>query len=370
MYRAFLWGVLAAWPCVVTGEAPTARRQIEEVIAVTQEITAEHTISATLVQNNTQRSVYNWIRQSDENQTMDRDTFMRTVIPVRYPFVKSFEVVYFNAHDVDTHYDDPNYLQLDMNRVAQILTSPKIARGTYIGIDLEVCSTGQEGVNKWMDYNPQTLEPNLNVINARAAIITASKAIRPDCFFGYYNVPQADSRMNVRQIGELEAAEKPVMAASDFIAPSLYWARSTYTAADMANWAKFTVELIKKYYPNKKIIPFTAWTLADQMTADMMTQSYQWTLATAARVTVSGPDWRQFLNALSDAGVNDIILYIDGTWMPWDPQAPWWLQTCDWASTPRKSRFEDYCNSTVNPRYLRTRSHRRERLPIYSMGHR
>jgi hypothetical protein len=370
MYQAFLWGILVAWPCVAVSQTPTTRRQIEEALAVTgnscnlSSVTADHTISATFVQNITQRSVYNWIQQSDETQTTPYWKF-RAILSRRCPFLKPFKILYLNAYDAQPN----NYssLQIDLDKAKKILSdTTAVPPGTYIGLDLEG--------KKWSIYSNEIARPNpgwinTNVIAAKAGIITAIKAMRPDCYFSFYAFPESNGiagtlhwsldsmgqPITESSLDELEAASRLVIDASDFIAPDLYWYNRLWSASDISLWVKKVVDRTRKYYPKRKIIPFTSWVLWEQITADMMSQSYRWTPTTVAQVTVSGPDWRQFLNALSDAGVNDIILYNDGTWMPWDPQAPWWLQTCDWASTPRKICSDSQSINTAIPRRLRVR---------------
>jgi hypothetical protein len=405
MYRVILWGVLAAWPCVVAGATPTDGRQNEGALAVTQDlaskagdalpelswtkqtvalyflhtvpanagyamtsalvdgaavgivssnafssVAANQTSSATFAQKNTQKNVYSWIQQTDETHTKPYWEY-RTVLSQRYPFLKPFKLVYLNNPDIDTQPDNFSYLQLDLDRVRKILSdTTAIPAGTYIALDLEG--------KKWSMYSNEIARPkpgwiNTNIIAAKTGIIKAIKAMRPDCYFSFYNFPETNGiaatlHWSVDNMGqptteesldELEAAAKPVIDASDYIAPDLYWFNRQWKASDVTVWVKKAIDRTRKLYPDKKIIPFTSWVLWEHITGDMRSQSYQWTPAVIELVTVSGPNWKQFLNALSDAGINDIILYNDGTWMPWDPQAPWWLQMCDWAGAPRKSRF-------------------------------
>jgi hypothetical protein len=385
MYRALVWGFLAAWPYVAVGEAVTARRQINEANSLMQslasktgEAPSELSCNAMFVRNNAQRSVYNWIQQSDETHTTPYWKF-RSVLSERYPFLKPFKVLYLNAYDPQPN--NLSSLQIDLEKVKEVLSdTAAIPAGTYISLDLEG--------KKWSIYSNEIARPNpgwinTNVIAAKAGIITAIKAMRPDCFYAFYAFPESNGiagtllwsldsmgqRITEDSLDELEIASRPVIDASDFIAPDLYWYNRLWKSSDVTLWVKKVVDRTRKYYPDKKIIPFTSWVLWEQITPDMMKQSYQWSPAAIAQVTVAGPDWRQFLDALSDAGINDIILYNDGTWMPWDPHAPWWVQTCDWASTPRKSSFNGSCNGTANPGGLYTRSNSTDHLPTDSMGH-
>jgi len=311
-------------------------------------VAAKQAIFATFVEKNAQRSAYNWIQQSDETHKTPYWNF-RTVLSERYPFLKPFLVLYLNG--MDSQPKNYSYLQIDLDKARKILSdTAAVPAGTYIGLDLEG--------DKWSIYSNEIARPNpgwinTKVIAAKAGIIKAIRAMRPDCYFSFYGFPESNGiagtllwsldsmgqRITEASLDELEVASKPVIDASDFIATDLYWYNKQWSASDIRLWVKKVVDRTRKYYPDKKIIPFTSWVLWEQLTADMKSQSYQWTPAAVAQVTVSGSDWRQFLNALSDAGINDIILWNDGTWMPWDPQAPWWLQTCDWIRTPQKSRF-------------------------------
>jgi hypothetical protein len=401
MRRALLWSVLVVWPCVAAGEGPIARRQIDEAVAATQQlaskagealpelswnmqmaasyfppaipanagypitsvlvdgafiatvsscsllsVTTDHTISATSARKNTQRNVYNWIQQSDETHKMGYWKF-RSVLSERHPFLKPFLVLYLNG--MDSKPDNFSYLQIDLDTTRKILSdTAAIPAGTYIGLDLEG--------KKWSVYSNEIARPNpgwinTKVIAAKLDIITAIRAMRPDCFYSFYAFPESNGiagtlhwsvdsmgqQITDESLDEIEVASKPVIDASDFLAPDLYWYNKQWTASDIKLWVKKVIDRTRKYYPDKKIIPFTSWVLWEQITKEMWTHDYQWTPAAVEQVTVSGSNWKQFLNALTDAGINDIVLYNDGTWMPWDPQAPWWLQTCDWAGAPRKS---------------------------------
>ncbi len=317
-------------------------------------ITSNHTISTTFVQSTPQRIAFDFIRQTDETSKIYPWDFLELTMPARYPFLKKFQILYLNDSRIDIHTDpnDPDYLKLDMNRVQTVLNNQDPASnftvppGTYIALDLEG--------RKWSPYSNTIARPNpgwinTDVINAKAQIITAIKAMRPDCYFSFYNFPESNGVAGTLHVSndtmgqpitdesldEIEVAGKPVIDASDYIAQDFYWYDKMWTVSQEKDWIAKVVARSKKYYPNKEIIPFTAWIFWGQMTADMGNQGYPWTPEKIADITVPGPDWRQALDAMSAAGIDRIILYGDGAgWMPWDPHAPWWLQTMDWLGVP------------------------------------
>jgi peptidoglycan hydrolase-like protein with peptidoglycan-binding domain len=326
------------------------------------DITQNHSISATFTQEQTQpqttRNLYQWIEMSDETQTMQPYVFRQTEMPRRYPFVKRHEVLFLNVHSIDIHYDDPNNFELDMVRARQSLDALNLTPGTYVGLDLEVVHTSS-GVLKWRDYypydpnnpdDPNTFKPNIAEINAKAQIISTIKSWRPDCYFGYYFFPDSNQYWNTlganftgyptdAQLDAIMQAAAPVINASDYIAPDFYWyykpapASNYFTAEKMASFVTKVIARTRKYYPDKKIIPYVMWVYNQDLTQEMKSPTYNWTAEEKAKVTVPGPDWRTFLNALSDNGVNDITGFLS-IWMPWDNNAPWWVQTLDWLGEP------------------------------------
>jgi hypothetical protein len=225
-----------------------------------------------------------------------------------------------------------------------------IPAGSYIAIDLEMEWQHSAGVDKWWPYSRVDGTPNMAVINYKASLIKELKAIRPDCYFGFYDFPESNhygvpgisaSSLAYPHAGAtveewkdaMQQAAAPVLDASDFIAPDFYFgSKVSRTTPDMISHFNSAIARTKKYHPNKKIIPlvfpkyYADWPSSWWGGKDVHT----WTSEEVAQYSVPGADWRQQLDAFSANGVNDIFLYDDGTWMPWDNNAGWWLQTMDW----------------------------------------
>jgi peptidoglycan hydrolase-like protein with peptidoglycan-binding domain len=311
------------------------------------DITDNHKISATFTQNpvKTGRTFYNWVQMPDENKTIAYWNFRKIEMPRRYPFVKRFEVLFLNAHNIDTHYDDASNLELDMVAAKAQFDALNLTPGTYVGIDLEAIRTST-GELKWRDYNMETYEPNLAVINKKAEIITTIKSWRPDCYFAFYFFPDSNQYWNTLGSSTLDAkldvimeAAAPVINASDFISPDFYWyhkpdtASNYFTAERISAYVTEVIQRTKKHYPDKKIIPYVMWIYNSNLTTAQQSTSYNWPAEEISQITVSGSDWRVFLNALSDNGVNDVIGFISIS-IPWDNNAGWWVETLNWLGEP------------------------------------
>jgi hypothetical protein len=140
----------------------------------------------------------------------------------------------------------------------------------------------------------------------------------PQFRIGYYAVvPKRDYWRAIRGAGDPKYREwqavndslKPIAMQADVTFPSLY----TFYA-DQGGWVKYAIANVseaKRY--NKSVYPFI-WPYYHDSNTALKGQ------------LISADYWRLQLETLKSLAVDGIVIW-GGYKLPWDDQAPWWLET-------------------------------------------
>jgi hypothetical protein len=234
------------------------------------------------------------------------------------PGVMPMYAVGLNFPTFDDHPTEKSCLELNWDNLRKVLsnqlyvagTSPNYPPGCDVHLNLE------EGpIFKWTPWTGGVIRPEIVAVHEK--ILQVCRATRPDCRFGFHNVPYQyfNAMMRTRteptlqaQFDRLSAAYQPFLDAVDFIAPVIYWSDSTRTELQQYEYTLRVLSQIRRFHTRKPIVPLV-WPVVDRSKF------------------VGGFDWAVGLAALE--GIRNIVVWFEND-VPWDDSAAWWIITQLW----------------------------------------
>ncbi len=191
----------------------------------------------------------------------------------------------------------------------------------------------------WLCWDGNTARSKPDVIQKRVDLMRYFRDRRPDVEFAYFAcVPHsiwsyelsADPKLE-NQSYRLGMDLKPIAETSSYLNPEFYM-DSRLTIEQTTKWIHQVLSRTRTLYPDKKLMPYfwphwyDVWL---KMQPECDQPDFKWTPEALAKARIPGDYWRKTLDAISDCGVDNVAIWMQG-YVPWDDEAPWFLATLEW----------------------------------------
>lgn len=252
------------------------------------------------------------------------------------------------THDLKTYYTLYTSLTVEANLATYL---PLIPQGSTVVID-------NESPNYLESYSNGVWSVNESYMNSMIAEITAYRTARPDCTFGYdnrwpspavylYDDDHLDAYLGVQEI--IAPVVPPLIEVVDFLIPSIS-INSDETASMMAQVMRAQVNLCRKYFPAKQIIPMLRPYYID-LDLEMQAAAkagehdtppapgnygYPYTAEQIAASNLPGAEWQIMLDMLDELYLPEFFAWSEGN-RPWGLKYDWCSRTIKWKTMPRTS---------------------------------